>query len=336
MVIEKCGLNSHQMLISLQQAKDPSTMVLVNHSHVTEFFIQGFSDNPNLQVPLFFVLLLVYLITVAGNSMVLSVICLDPHLHKPMYLFLLHMSFIDICFTSVTLPKAMAVHLAKQNAISIAACTSQLYFFLLFVSTEFLLLTAMAFDRYVAICNPLRYSTIMSRRMCAQLAATSWIISILDAMPHTLLISGLSFCGRQHLNHFFCDITALSKLACSDTSSMAIITFTIGVLLGISSSMMTVTSYALIIATILRIRSAAGRHLAFSTCSAHLTAVLLFYGTAFCNYLRPGAIFNSGEEKLFSLFFAALIPMLNPLIYTLRNKEVKKALQKACQGKAAI
>ncbi|XP_078510221.1 olfactory receptor 5AR1-like [Lissotriton helveticus] len=301
-------------------------MEVGNHTAVTEFLILGFSENPELQEPMAALLLLIYLISVLANSMVFCAICFDPRLHKPMYFFLLHMSVIDISLTSVTLPKAIAIHLSEKKIISLDACITQLYFFQLFVSTEFLLLTAMAYDRYAAICNPLRYTTIMSKRMCAQLATASWTIGILDAIPHSLLISKMSFCGHQNLNHFCCDVTALTKLTCSDTIGIITFSFAIGVFLGIPASMMTLTSYVFIIITILRIRSSTGRRHAFSTCSAHITAVLLYYATAFCNYLTPRSFYKNGEEKIFSLFFAAVIPMLNPLIYTLRNKEVNKAL----------
>ncbi|XP_078510222.1 olfactory receptor 5G9-like [Lissotriton helveticus] len=191
-----------------------------------------------------------------------------------------------------------------------------------------MLLTAMGYDRYVAICNPLRYATVMSRRMCAQLAAISWTIGIMDAMPPTFLLSSMSFCGHQTLDNFFCEVPVLIQLMCSDITSMVITTFIIGFGLGATSSIITLTSYFLIIAAILRIRSAAGRRQAFSTCSAHLTALLLFYGTVFSAYLKPTSVYAKGQEKIFSLLYAGLIPMLNPVIYTLRNKEVKKALKR--------
>ncbi|XP_069506143.1 olfactory receptor 5J3-like [Ambystoma mexicanum] len=301
-----------------------------NGTVTKEFLIVGFSEIPELQVPLFVLLLWIYLITVVGNLVVLSIIYFNPQLHKPMYYFLAQMSFLDMCSISVTLPKAMAVHLTGLKTISFTACIVQLYFFLFFVSTESALLAVMAYDRYVAICNPLHYNSIMSRKTCVKMAAISWLVGVADAVPHPLLTSRFSFCGPLLLRHFFCDLTALMKLTCSDTFLMVILTFALGAPLGIGSTLLIMTSYVLIICTILNIRSAVGRRRAFSTCSAHLTAVLLFYMTIFCSYLRPMSRYSQGEDQLYSVFYAVLIPMLNPLIYTLRNKEVKKAFEKAC------
>ncbi|KAJ1122064.1 hypothetical protein NDU88_000569 [Pleurodeles waltl] len=301
-----------------------------NRTSTTDFVILGLSDRPELQVPIFAALLVIYMITLVGNSVVLGIIYLSPQLHTPMYYFLGQMSFLDLCSISVTLPKAMTVHLNDLKTLSFGACIAQLYFFLFLVSTESVLLTAMAYDRYVAICNPLRYTTIMSKKSCAKLSAISWLIGVVDAVPHPLLTSRLSFCDSRQLRHFFCDLTALMKLTCGDSYIIVIMTFALGAPLGIGSTLLTMTSYALIISTILNIRSAAGRRQAFSTCSAHLSAVLLFYMTILCAYLRPMSMYSHGEDQLYSFFYAVMIPMLNPLIYTLRNKDVKNALRKAC------
>ncbi|XP_029452797.1 olfactory receptor 1C1-like [Rhinatrema bivittatum] len=245
-----------------------------------------------------------------------------------MYFFLTNLSFLDICNTSATLSTLLDSLLTGETRISFSLCIAQLYFFISFTSIEFFLLAVMAYDRYVAICDPLQYVLIMNRRTCALLASASWITGFMDSVPHMFLTSQFSFCKGNEINHFFCDFTALMKLSCSDILNIEIVLFTEGVLLAVIPTVLTLTSYVYIITSILKIRSAQGRRKAFSTCSSHLTVVILFYGTLIFVYMRPASMYSPDQDKLFSLLYTALIPMLNPIIYSLRNEEVKKALTK--------
>nr|XP_033793486.1 olfactory receptor 5V1-like [Geotrypetes seraphini] len=260
--------------------------------------------------------------------MFLMLVCADPHLQKPMYFFLGNLSFLDIGNSSVTLSTLLHRLMTGETLISFPVCMVQLYFFLSFTITEFFLLTAMAYDRYVAICNPLRYMLIMNSRACVLLASVSWLLGFLDSVPAIVLISQLSFCENNEINHFFCDIAALMKLSCSTMHAIEIVVFTDGVFLSMFPFLLTLISYGYIISTILKINSAKGRRKAFSTCSSHLTIVFLFYGTLISVYMRPASKYSPEQDKVFSLLYTDLIPMLNPIIYSLRNEEVKKALMK--------
>ncbi|XP_029452795.1 olfactory receptor 5V1-like [Rhinatrema bivittatum] len=243
-----------------------------------------------------------------------------------MYFFLTNLSFLDICNTFITLSTLLDSLLTGETRISFSVCVAQLYFFVSFIGTEFLLLTAMAYDRYVAICDPLRYVLIMNWRTCALLALASWVLGFLDVVPLAVFIFQFSFCEGKEINHFFCELTALMKLSCGDMHSIEIVIFSEGVFMAVIPSLLTLTSYVYIISRILKIRSAQGRRKTFSTCSSHLTIVILFYGSLFCIYMRPASMYSPDKDKLFSLLYTALIPMLNPIIYSLRNQEVKKAL----------
>ncbi|XP_030050890.1 olfactory receptor 1G1-like [Microcaecilia unicolor] len=245
-----------------------------------------------------------------------------------MYFFLSNLSFLDICNTSVTLSTLLHSLMTGEILISFSVCIAQLYVFCSLTSTELFLLTAMAYDRYVAICNPLRYVLIMNRRVCVLLASVSWILGFMDMVPHTFLISQFSFCEGNEINHFFCDATPLMKLSCSDLISIEIVIFIVGPFAIVIPFGLTLTSYMYIISRILKIHSANGRRKTFSTCSSHLTIVILFYGTIICVYMRPASMYSPDEDKLFSLLYTALIPMLNPIIYSLRNEDIKKSLTK--------
>nr|XP_033793488.1 olfactory receptor 1G1-like [Geotrypetes seraphini] len=245
-----------------------------------------------------------------------------------MYFFLSNLSFLDICNTSVTLSTLLHSLLRGETLIYFSLCMAQLYLFLSFTSIEFFLLAVMAYDRYVAICNPLRYVLIMNRRICVFLASASWITGFMDSVPHVFLISQFSFCKGNEINHFYCDFTVLTKLSCSNMLTIEIVVFTEGVFLTIIPSVLTLTSYVRIISAILKIQSAKGRRKAFSTCSSHLTVIILFYGTLMFVYMRPASMYSPDQDKLFSLLYTALIPMLNPIIYSMRNEEVKKSLRK--------
>ncbi|XP_078510253.1 olfactory receptor 5V1-like [Lissotriton helveticus] len=299
-----------------------------NQSFFTEFFILGLSQNSHLQGPIFIVFFHMYLTTLLGNIVIITIICADFHLQKPMYYFLMNLSFLDICFTSGTIPKMLEICLTGNKSIKFLACILQFYICSSFICTEFFLLSVMALDRYVAICQPLRYTVIMSKRAVVLLAAASWLLGFLGTIPHTVLISTLSFCGSHEINHFFCDLTALLKLSCTDTFFINIATFAEGVVIGLCPFILTIISYVLIISNIMKMSSTGGRKKSFSTCSAHLTAVLLFYGTELGVYMRTTSGVSLEKDKLFAVMFTIVIPMVNPFIYSLRNNEVKRALRK--------
>ncbi|XP_030044256.1 olfactory receptor 151-like [Microcaecilia unicolor] len=304
-----------------------------NTTTATEFFILGFSEFQELQIPLFLLFLLIYLIILMGNLTIITVTCLDPQLHTPMYFFLCNLSLIDICSTSVSIPKLLDIFLRKTQRISVKGCFTQMYFFLCFGCVEVLIISVMAYDRYVAICHPLYYTVIMNQRVCVLMAIGSWISGIMEPMTHTVLVSYISYCRSNVINHFFCDVSALLKLSCSSTSTIESATYIFAVFVELPCFITTLLSYVYIISTILRIRSTEGRCKAFSTCSSHLTVVILFYGTTMCLYMRPTSLQSLDQNKLFAVLYNVLIPMFNPIIYSLRNTEVKTALRKCSNRK---
>ncbi|XP_030042674.1 olfactory receptor 5I1-like [Microcaecilia unicolor] len=245
-----------------------------------------------------------------------------------MYFFLSNLSILDICCTSVTLPKMLEIILSPSKSISFHACMTQLFFFLYFTGTELFLFSAMAFDRYVAICKPLHYYLILNKSICILLAAASWLGSFLAVLPVVNGVSQLSYCESNEINHFFCDPTALMKLSCSDTRDLETLIFANGIVIAFAPFLITLISYIFIISSVLKIQCTEGRHKVFSTCSSHLTSVILFYGTIICIYMRPASMYSPAQDKLFSLLYTALIPMLNPIIYSLRNREIKNAFRK--------
>ncbi|XP_030050882.1 olfactory receptor 2K2-like [Microcaecilia unicolor] len=303
-------------------------MAKENKTTVTEFILLGFSDHPHLQILISVTVFPTFLISVLGNLMFIMLVCADLQLQKPMYFFLSNLSFLDICNTSVSLSTLLHSLMTGETLVSFSVCIAQLYVFSSLTSTEFFLLTAMAYDRYVAICNPLRYVLIMNRRVCVLLASASWLLGVLIVATEAVFILQFSFCRGNVINHFFCEMTALMKLSCTNMHNIEIVIFTEGVFGTVIPSVLTVISYVYIISRILKIHSVKGRRKAFSTCSSHLIVVFLFYGTLFCVYMRPTSKHSPEQDKLFSLLYTALIPMLNPIIYSLRNEEVKKALTK--------
>ncbi|XP_006136589.3 olfactory receptor 5AR1-like [Pelodiscus sinensis] len=304
-------------------------MEVGNHSVLTEFILLGLTDRPELQVPLFVLFLLIYVITLVGNGGMILLIKIDPRLHTPMYFFLRSLSICDLCYSSVIAPKMLQNFLAERKSISYTACAVQMYLFVCFGDMECVLLAVMAYDRYVAICNPLLYTVTMSRQRCNKLMAVVCAVGLADAMIHTCGTFQLSFYCSNIINHFFCDIPPLLALSCSDTLINEIVMFGfIGCVL-VGSVVIVLLSYVYIISTILQIRSAEGRRKAFSTCTCHLTAVVLFHGSQLFMYLRPPSSYSMETDKIASVFYTMVIPMLNPIIYSLRNREVKGALRKA-------
>ncbi|XP_065422564.1 olfactory receptor 10A4-like [Chrysemys picta bellii] len=295
------------------------------------FILVGFSNLNKLQIVLFLVLLVIYLVTLIGNLLVILLIKLNPSLHTPMYFFLVNLSFLEICFTSSVVPQLLIHLLVEQKTITIAGCAAQMYVISIMGLTECCLLAVMAYDRYIAICHPLHYKTIMSGRACAQLAGASWIIGISVEVAQTTWIFSLPFCGSNRIHHFFCDIPPVLKMACTDTSKNEIMVFTVSVLFIMSPFLMIILSYICIISTILMLPSVEGRNKAFSTCSSHLMVVTLFYGMALISYLGLKSSFTPESNQMISLMNTIVGPVLNPIIYTLRNKDMKGAFRKTVE-----
>ncbi|XP_078518723.1 olfactory receptor 1F1-like [Lissotriton helveticus] len=303
-----------------------------NQTAVTEFLLLGLSYLPKDKALLFIVFLSMYMITILGNALIIAAIAQESKLHNPMYVFLGSFSCVDICLTSTTVPKLLVNQLSARKSISFTGCFTQMYFFISSVTMENLLLGVMAYDRYVAICRPLHYLEVMTKRVCTLMMAFSGLMACLHSLLHTVLASVLSYCRSNQVHHFFCDLPPLLKLSCSDTSVNKLAIFTEGSVL-LSPFLLTAVSYIHIVKTILKIRSVAGRHKAFSTCSSHLTMVTLFYGTLFFMYFRPSTSYFLDYDKVVSVVYTVVIPMLNPFIYSLRNKDVIKAINKVIRRK---
>ncbi|XP_078520443.1 olfactory receptor 5AP2-like [Lissotriton helveticus] len=301
----------------------------MNQTRVTEFTLLGLSDLPELQSTLFTIFLLLYTVGLLGNSTIITVIFAFDQLHTPMYFFIGNLSVVDICLTSVTVPGHLIHILSRRRSISYLNCFTQLYFFTTFLAIESFLLGVMAYDRYIAICNPLRYLVLMRKRACLLLVVSSWLVGLLNSFLHTTMVAVLSFCRSNQIQSFFCDIPPMLKLSCSDTSANELLLFAEVLLLVLICIVAIVVSYFRIISAILKIRSREGRHHAFSTCSAHLVVVTLYYGTTLFSYIRPTSSYSLNKDKVVSVMYTVVIPMLNPFIYSLRNKQVKGALGKA-------
>ncbi|XP_037696034.1 olfactory receptor 143-like [Choloepus didactylus] len=302
-------------------------MAVENVSAVTEFILMGLTDQPELQLPLFFLFLVNYVVTVVGNLILINVICLNNHLHIPMYFFLFNLSFIDLCYSSVFTPKMLMSFNSERNIISFAGCMAQLFFFCFFVSCECYVLTAMAYDRYVAICKPLLYSVTMTPQVCSLLMSGSYVMGFAGAMAHTGYMIRLTFCDSSVINHYMCDIFPLLQLSCSSTYANELLASIIVDTVVIVSSLIICISYALILFNILHMPSAKGWSKAFSTCGSHLVTVGLFYGSGLLTYVKPSSAGSLGQENFFSVLYTNVVPMLNPLIYSLRNKDIKLALK---------
>ncbi|XP_039225333.1 olfactory receptor 1038-like [Crotalus tigris] len=296
--------------------------------NITEFIILGFGKFGQWQSTLFFTFLMLYIIAMAGNILVVILIAVDQHLHTPMYFFLGNLSCLETCYISNIVPKMMIGLLTDENTISFNGCFLQFFCFGLLVATECYLLSVMSYDRYLAICKPLHYAMSMNARICIQLAASSWINGFIAALILLSLMLQLTFCGQNEINHYFCDTLPLIKLSCSDTSLVELTSFIFTFAFTLPPFVLTVTSYIYIIITILKIPSTIGRKKAFSTCSSHLIVVSMFYGAIMIVYLLPKSEALSEVSKNFSLLYTVLPPVANPLIYSLRNKEMKDAMKK--------
>ncbi|XP_047644547.1 olfactory receptor 8S1-like [Phacochoerus africanus] len=297
-----------------------------NHSSITEFILIGLSDDPHIEALLFVLFLVIYLLTMMGNLTMLLVIRADSHLHTPMYFFLSNLSFVDLCFSCVTLPKLMKDLLSEKKTISVEGCLAQVFFVFFSSGTEACLLSVMAYDRYAAICHPLLYGQVMSNQLCMRLVLISWGLASLNASVIVLLAINLDFCDAHTIHHYTCELPALFPLSCSDISITTLILLCSSLLHGLGTFLPIFFSYARIISTILNISSSTGRKKAFSTCSSHLIAVILFFGSGFLCYLMPPS--GSSLDLILSVQYSAVTPMLNPLIYSLKNKEVKAAVKR--------
>ncbi|XP_062053226.1 olfactory receptor 8B3-like [Lepus europaeus] len=299
-----------------------------NGSLVTEFILVGLTDQPVLQLPLFFLFLVTYTVTVLGNLGLIILIVLNSHLHNPMYFFLFNLSFIDLCYSSVFTPKMLMNFVSKKNIISYMGCMTQLFFFCFFIISECYVLTSMSYDRYVAICKPLLYNITMSQKVCVNLMLGSYLMAFAGAMAHTGFILRLIFCDANTINHYFCDLIPLLELSCTSTYVNEVEIFIVVGINIIVPSLTIFISYGFILSSILHIRSTEGRSKAFSTCSSHIVAVSLFFGSGAFMYLKPSSAGSMDEGKVSSVFYTIVVPMMNPLIYSLRNKDVKIALRK--------
>ncbi|XP_038225092.1 olfactory receptor 5A1-like [Dermochelys coriacea] len=300
-----------------------------NQTTVNEFILLGLSTDPLLQTLMFMVFLVIYLITLVGNLVIMWVIKADPKLHTPMYFFLFHLSFVDICYSSTVVPKVLVNFSVATKTISVNVCITQMFFILLAGCSEVFILSAMAYDRYTAICDPLHYIETMSKQVCSQLVGGAWTVGCLYSLLNTLSVLNLHFCGPNEINHFSCEIPPLLVLSCSETFFNQVVLLTSTMILGSNSFLFILVSYIYIISTILRMHSKEGRRKAFSTCSSHLIVIGLYYLAAFCHYAKPiSSTSLLGLDKLVSIQYSILTPMLNPIIYTLKNKEVKTALGK--------
>ncbi|XP_073443127.1 olfactory receptor 5AP2-like [Dendrobates tinctorius] len=304
---------------------------LKNYSKTSTFLLLGLTQDPHLQIVLFYLFLIMYLVTFIGNVGIYLVVHLSPSLHTPMYIFLSHLSFIDLCYASSVVPNTMSNLFLRKGYISSLGCAMQLFMFSSFGSTECLLFGVMAYDRYVAICNPFRYGTMMTNQTCTIFVAASYFAAITQATIQTGCTFSLSFCGAKIINHFICDALPLIRLSCSSTFLNELLISVCAALIGGGSLIIILISYVFIVTTIVKMPSSQGKKKAFSTCASHLACVTLFYGTVLFNYLHPSSSLLTGHEIVASVLYTMVIPMLNPIIYSLRNKEVRRNMQQFSQ-----
>ncbi|XP_075398850.1 olfactory receptor 1f45-like [Tenrec ecaudatus] len=298
-----------------------------NQTRVTEFLLLGLSGQPDQEEIILGLFLWIYLATIIGNFLIILAISCNNHLHTPMYFFLANLSCVDICFSSVTIPKMLMNHFLGSESISYVECMIQIYFFITFINMDGFLLSVMAYDRYVAVCSPLHYTMIMRPRLCVLLVAISWIITNMHALLHTLLMVQLTFCFNNAVHHFFCDPYPIYKLACSDTFINDLMVFTVGGVIFLTPFTCIIISYVYIFSNVLKLPSARGIRKALSTCGSHLTVVSLFYGAILGVYMRPSSSY-SVQDAVATVIFTVVTPLVNPFIYSLRNRDMKDALRK--------
>ncbi|KAM8921071.1 olfactory receptor 5V1-like [Pelodytes ibericus] len=299
-----------------------------NQTFASRFVLIGLSTTPYLQAIYFIIFCFMYLVTILGNILIIVAVRIETRLQTPMYFFLSNLSFIDLCFSSTIVPKLLLNTITEDKSISFLGCAAQMYFHLALGGTECIILAIMAYDRYVAICNPLRYNTIMNKTFCVHLAIGTWFANFLNSVSHAFFTFQLPYCKSNHVNHYFCEMPPLFRLSCTDTLMNEIAVYVSGGLVGLCSFLLTLLSYIQIISTILKIRSNKGRHKAFSTCASHLAVVSLYYGTIVFMYLRPRNSYSPEKDRAVSILYTVVTPMLNPIIYSIRNKEVKGTLKK--------
>ncbi|KAM3916056.1 olfactory receptor 1G1-like [Leptodactylus fuscus] len=299
-----------------------------NQTKVSEFVFVGLSDQPGVQLPLFLLFLFIYLASLSGNLLIVILIFIDHGLHTPMYLFLSNLAGLDIFYSSVTSPRMLSDFFSTSRAISVPSCIAQFFFFFSFICIELYLLAVMSYDRYIAICYPLHYVQMMHPKVCVLMVSAAWTVGFLTSLIHTLCINLLDFCGPNVINSFFCDLPQLFLLSCTDTFINVFVMFLVGIIMGSGALGMTMVPYIWIFRTIMGIQSQTGKLKAFSTCTSHLTVVFIFYGTLIFTYLRPSPTSNSSEDRLVSVMYTVVTPLINPLIYSLRNKDLKSALRR--------
>nr|XP_036852640.1 olfactory receptor 8K5-like [Manis javanica] len=302
----------------------------------TEFILVGVTRQPELQAPLFGVFLIIYTVTVVGNLGMIVLTQVDSRLHTPMYFFIKHLAFIDLGNSTVICPKMLVNFIVDQNTISYYACATQLAFFLMFIITEFFILSAMAYDRYLAICHPLLYNVIMSQRLCHVLVGIPYLYGTFQALLFTIKIFTLTFCGTNVISHFYCDDVPLLLMLCSNAEDIELLLIVFSAFNLISSLLVILASYVLILIAIFQMHSAEGRKKAFSTCGSHLMVVVVFYGSLLFMYMQPKSTHSFDTDKMASVFYTLVIPMLNPLIYSLRNKEVKNAFHRLFKNQCKL
>ncbi|XP_004484003.2 olfactory receptor 5J3-like [Dasypus novemcinctus] len=307
-----------------------------NVTMITEFILLGLTENPALNTVLFVLFLLLYLITVVGNICIITIILASSQLHSPKYFFLSQLAFLDLCYSSVFIPKMLMNFLAGQKAISYQGCLLQYTFANMFLTSECFLLAAMAYDRYVAVCRPLHYTGLMTPTFCIHLVTASYLIGCANSLTHLSGLLSLSFCGPNIINHYFCDIPLLFQLSCSNTQHSEVLFIVLSGVTSVTTFLIVVSSYLGILLTVLKLRSARGRYKAFSTCSSHLTVVTLFYGTMIFTYLGTSSSYPKDRAKILSVFYTLLLPILNFLIYSVRNRETKEAIRRIFKRKTFV
>ncbi|XP_063285668.1 olfactory receptor 5AR1-like [Pelobates fuscus] len=306
-------------------------MWLINKTSEFEFLFLGLSEIPNAQLPLFMIFLLIYTLTLIGNLLILLLICTDSHLHTPMYFFLSNLACVDVFYSSVTSPRMLYDFFSSNKTISLSNCITQFFFFFSFICIELYLLAAMSYDRYIAICQPLHYIQIMHPKFCAKMVSAAWTIGFLTSMIHTICTKRLAFCGPNTIYGFFCDLPQLFLLSCTNTFINVLVMFVVGTFMGSGALGITFVPYIHIFRTVMGIQTRKGKLKTFSTCTSHLMVVFIFYGTLIFTYLRPTPSSSASDDRLVSIVYTVLTPLLNPLIYSLRNKDLKEALRRTLQ-----